>query len=281
MIALQSALLSGTPELLQGASNRTLRPTQGVHRAHSVTMTPCFRTLLVVLHCDAAASLLNGSTPFLGGTNVVISASGAQHITSDRLPKLPDKVRIVSYGAMATDNFDGIVSVGATVSLDPTNKFFNYGKVIQRSLILFLDMLNYERGGLRVGGKRYGMRFTWVGDGGSSAQVTNSTAHASRLVGADFLFAGYASGYTRNVVKQSFVEGKLLMAGCASSPSVYTQNNLSFGTLPKATVFAVNSLSAVLAAAQALDAANVTNCGLPSGAGACHWRPLIFAGAQP
>ena len=135
-------------------------------------MSVPLRALLVVLHCDIASSLLNGSTPFLGGTNVYITAAGAQYVTSDRLPRLPDKTRIVSHGAMATDNFDGIINVGATASLDPTNKFFNYGKIIQKSIILFLDMLNYERGGLRVGGKRYGMRFTWVGDGGSSAQTT-------------------------------------------------------------------------------------------------------------
>ena len=105
--------------------------------------------------------------------------------------------------------------------------------------------------GLNVSGRRYGMRFTWVGDGGSHYQVTNATAWASRLYAADFLFAGYSSTLTAHAVKQAYAENKLIMCGGAATTSVYTQNNLSFGFFPPATSYAVNALQAVSARAAA------------------------------
>ena len=45
--------------------------------------------------------------------------------------------------------------------------------------MMFMDFVNGPRGGIKVGGKKYGIRWDWVGDAASSAQVTNATAHAA------------------------------------------------------------------------------------------------------
>ena len=223
------------------------------------------RALCALLTASSRA-LNSGSAPPLGGTNVIVTSQGVTYQHAARLPHLKAETRMTSYGAMANDAFDGIISVGATLSLDPDNKFYIYGVAALRSLQMFLDMVNYDFGGLNVSGKRYGMRFTWVGDGGSSLQVSNATAHASRLTNADFLFAGYASGYTTHAVKQSYAEGKLIMCGGAAASSVYMQNNLSFGFFPPAGSYTYSSLLAVRHKAAALDESGAQGCGLEGAA---------------
>ena len=170
-----------------------------------------------LLALDAALALDVSTRPALGGLNVIINPSDntATSVASNELPDLP-LVRTVSYGPLDSSGaFDGIISVGATLSLDSSNSFYRYGKHIRRSLQMFIDYVNLDLGGLNVSGQRFGIRFSWVGDGGSAYQVTNSTAWASRLYDADFLFAGYASSITSNAVKQAFAEGKLIMCGGA------------------------------------------------------------------
>ena len=69
----------------------------------------------------------------------------------------------------------------------------------------FLEWFNDGRGGLVIDGKRYGLRYVWVGDGSSSAQVTNATAHAVRAYDADFTFNSYGSPLTALAVSRSTI----------------------------------------------------------------------------
>ena len=263
MIATQQQALFGDEAPHDGALAAVRKPDTGNNSRLPLNM----RAPLVACLVGPVLALLSGETPALGGTNVIITADDVIYEQSDSLPYLKPETRITSYGAVANDAFDGIITIGATLSLDPVNKFYSYGKAVRRSLQMFLDMVNYDFGGLNVSGQRYGMRFTWVGDGGNSKQVANATAHASRLTDADFIFAGYASGYTTHAVKQSYAEGKLIMCGGAATPSVYSQNNLSFGFFPPGGTYTKNAILAIADKAEALDANGTTNCGLEVAAG--------------
>ena len=75
--------------------------------------------LALVLLIGPSLSLLSGETPLLAGTNVIITDDDVIYEESDSLPHLQPETRITSYGAVANDAFDGIIQIGATLSLDP------------------------------------------------------------------------------------------------------------------------------------------------------------------
>jgi hypothetical protein len=209
------------------------------------------------------------------GVNVLVSTDlEISTVENADLPDLPAGTRSISYGPSATSctSFDGVVVIGGAGSLDPTNSFHHYSVGQINAMKLFLDWMNTERGGLTVGDKTYGLRYVWVGDHQSNLHITGAIAHAIRGTHADFTFAGYSSGLSAYAAKQSFAAGKIMMTWGAATPSVHSQNNLTFGFLPPAPIFSSSALAAVAAAADVIDAGlstsvDQTRCG--TGPGSC------------
>ena len=136
--------------------------------------------------------------------------------------------------------------------------YFTASRMVRRATVIFLEWLNHERGGLTVNGSRYSMRFTWVNDSSSAELVPNATAFVLREQSADFAFGPYSSGLTTWATQQSALDGKLMLASTAATPSVYEHNNLTFGTLPPTTEYMRSSMAAVAAAAAQCDAGEST-----------------------
>ena len=202
-----------------------------------------------------------------GGTNVVVTvdesgASVAEH-PSDTLPALPRSAPVATYSHGDISDFNGTVVIAGPLSLNPSDPYYSYSKVFRQSLEVFARWLHEERGGVRLGDARFGIRFHWVGDGSSQEQVTNATARALRTSGAHFAISGYSSGLTLYAAKQSYAEGLLMVSGGAASTAVFTQNNLTYGFYPPAGSYTTNSLLAIAAAAQAVDARAQTVAALP------------------
>jgi branched-chain amino acid transport system substrate-binding protein len=159
-----------------------------------------------------------------------------------------------SQGASGADAFDGVIVVAGLLSMGVTDRWYSYGLMIQRSLEVFTEWLNEERGGVRVGGKRYGVRFVWFDDAASTSQTAPALASALRLTGADFAWAGYSSGLTLYAAQQSAADDRILMSGGASSTSVFSQPGEQFGLLPPSTRYTTVALVSIVEAAKALDA---------------------------
>jgi hypothetical protein len=138
--------------------------------------------------------------------------------------------------------------------MDDSDSYYEYSDNLQKTIRMFLDWMNDDRGGLIVGGKRYGMRFVWVGDGSSKQQVTKATAQSIRGHDADFAFAGYSSGLSLYAAKQSYAENKVMLTWGAGTPLVHSQNNLTFGTAAPATIYTRSGILAIAAAADEIDA---------------------------
>ena len=178
------------------------------------------------------------------GINVAYDASSGTTSSaySETLPLLPAGTAAVSYGppnlCTSTESFDGMVVVGAPLSISPSDSYFAYSKMIKGSVEIFLDWLLTERTprGLQVGDQRFSMRFEWVGDASSKTQVTPALAVATRGNGAHFAMGGYSSALTQFAAQQSFADGLLMVSAGAASTSVFTQNNLTFGLYPPAAV---------------------------------------------
>ena len=110
----------------------------------------------------------------------------------------------------------------------------------------FADFVNTRRNGLRVGGKRYAVHFTYVGDSSSTVLVAPAMQYAITAVGADFVTGPFTSGLTGVASAVSFANGRIMMAAAAASTSVISSNNLTFGMLPPTEVW-LSSPIAILA----------------------------------
>ena len=212
------------------------------------------RTLRLLVALGAAAAVVQ-ECPAHAGTNVVVDESGSVVATEHNatLPHLPN----TAFGSVGERpcHANGTIVIGAHLSLDPMDSLYVYATAIRRSLSLFTDWVNRERGGISVGGVSHGVQFRWVGDGSSPAQAANATAHALRLdPPADFAFAGYSSALTAASAKQAAAQRKVMLA-TAATPSVYSQNNLTFGVSAAAFNYHLNPLLAIAAEAKRVDTA--------------------------
>ena len=186
----------------------------------------------------------------------------------DGLPSLPQGTIQQQYGSVSecgTDNAfnGGTIVIGGPLSMEPGDGFFTYGTTIRRTLTLFADWVNRERvpRGIQVGNLSYAVRFVFVEDKSSSTQVLDATDRA--IQGADFVWGPYSSGLSKKATTRAYAAGKLFFANTAASRSVYTINNLTFGTLPPADAYLIQPLGAIKHAAQQLDAnaSQTTACG--------------------
>ena len=193
-------------------------------------------------------------------TNVVVScrvddmsSCTAAHIESAEEPLLPLGVPEEVYGTGSAAAYDDVIAIAAPSSLHPDDLYYEDSLMLTRPLLIFADWL-HKRGGLRAGGKRYGVRFSWVGDGSSAVQVANATARAMRNARARFAFSGYSSGLTWFAAQQSAADGLLMLSAGSAATTVFAQNNLTFGLYPPASMYTASGLEAIAAAARALDA---------------------------
>ena len=156
------------------------------------------------------------------GVNVLYTGGVATVQVGD-LPLLPPGTPQSSYGPFSSCNdLDGIIVVGGPSALDQDDRRFYKSREHRHALKMFADWVNGERGGLAVGGQRYGIRFHWIGDSSSSDWVTNATALAIRHLGADFVFPPYGSGPSEMVARQAFAEHKITMTWAASAARTHS-----------------------------------------------------------
>ena len=184
-----------------------------------------------------------------GGTNILVSADGqvTELTNQNALQSLPlgTEIRSSSFSG-SLEQLDGTIVVAGPLSLNPSNVYYPTSQVLPahsprsagdarvgrvgealaaapmhprafarvpqqyiRAHALFGRWLNTERGGISLGGQRFGVAFQFVGDGSSTTQVTNSTAHALRTVfGSHFAVGGYSTELTSHAAKQSYADGK-------------------------------------------------------------------------
>lgn len=162
--------------------------------------TLMLRVLLIVgmLH-NVACTIENPNFPQCRdearGTNVIVAADGTvTTLVNATLPQLAQGTSTLYAGPSAAScEFNGVVIVGGPLSLVRGSTYHTYSAMIRRSLQLFAEWMNSERGGLTVQGNRYALAFAWVDDASSKRQVANATVHAVRKHNADFVFGGYSS----------------------------------------------------------------------------------------
>lgn len=94
--------------------------------------------------------------------------------------------------APAGDGFDGVLRLGATVS--DTGRYAQEGRDVRRGYDVWLDWVNGEHGGIRVGDRRLRAEIVYYDDESDPGQAA---ALAERLIvhdGAGFLLGPFSSG---------------------------------------------------------------------------------------
>jgi hypothetical protein len=212
----------------------------------------CFFALCVARGCKGVDPGCPASDV---GVNVIRASDGSTTEHVGNLPLLPHGTSQASYGPFsACSDFDGIIVLGGPAALDPSDSYYVKTKDYRQGLMMFIDHVNQERGGLAVGDRRYGLRIHWVGDSSMPDFVTNATAHAIRNLGADFVFPSYGSTATALVSKQAFAEHRLMLSWASASTPPHAQNNLSFGLMPLMGDFLRSAIGAISDSADAIDA---------------------------
>ena len=216
--------------------------------------------------------------------------------------RLPGGTMTIARGVAALAGRSGRpIVLGGPSALRPTDDIFAPSQDIRFALQLFADHVNRVRGGVRVGAERHPLHVLFVGEGPSPGeQITNATAHATQCHGVDFVVgglclcacvhvrvpgvldvwilltptacfvrcaAGYSSSRTLYTARQAAADGRLIISGGSAAPGVFRQNNISFSALPPAGTWLHSSIDAVVAAAAAIDAKEMTpasaRCGAP------------------
>ena len=159
-------------------------------------------------------------------------------------------------------HFDGIVTIGAPLSLRASDSRFSESREIRQAIEFFVDVVN-QRGGLRVGGKQLGVQAAFAGDASSPTQVARATAFVSRAgggvqTGSDFLLGPTGSSLSQYAILQAAADGKIMLAGAAITPSVISASPLAFGLIPSPKFGAIAVAESVLVAAQRCDEPDLT-----------------------
>ena len=137
-----------------------------------------------------------------------------------------------------------IIRLGAAVS--ETGKFAREGKDTRSGYNLWLDWVNDEYGGIKVGDDRYSVEIVYYDDEGNPDTVTRLVEKLITEDQVNFLLAPYSSGLTKSASAIAEKYDKIMVAGGASSDSLFTRGfkNL-FSMLTPASDYAKSTLKAL------------------------------------
>ena len=150
-------------------------------------------------------------------------------------------------------SFDGVITIGGPSTFTQDSAYFEYAAAMRNSARLFAHWVNSLKGGVVVNDKRYAMRFIFVDDGGSAAQVGDATLHAIEDFGLDFVVGGFSTGLTLEAVPVAADHDLVFVSAGAGTPMPFEMSNLSFGMASPQERKVSMLLDSIRAAAAAVD----------------------------
>ena len=118
------------------------------------------------------------------------------------------------------------IRFGAAVS--ETGKFAREGKDTRQGYDLWRDWVNEEYGGVQVGDQRYPVEIVYYDDEGNPDTVARLAEKLITEDQVDFLLAPYSSGLTKSASAIAEKYNTLMVAGGASSDSLFTRGFSTF-----------------------------------------------------
>jgi branched-chain amino acid transport system substrate-binding protein len=154
--------------------------------------------------------------------------------------------------AMADVEFDGTIRIGAAVS--ETGSLAQAGEDTREGYDLWVDFVNHEYGGIKVGDQRYGVEMIYYDDESDADTAANLV---ERLISEDqvqFVFGPYSSGLTMSTSAVAEQHNIIFIEGNGSSETLFergfqnlfaTLTPASFYTRSAMDLFAANGVKTV------------------------------------
>ncbi|RMG94272.1 MAG: branched-chain amino acid ABC transporter substrate-binding protein [Chloroflexi bacterium] len=144
----------------------------------------------------------------------------------------------------AAPEFDGVIRLGAAVS--ETGKYAREGKDTRQGYNLWLDWVNNEYGGIRVGDKRYKVEIVYYDDEGDPDTAANLVEKLITEDEVDFLLGPYSSGLTIATSAIAEKYGVIMVEGNGASESIFERGFQNiFGVLTPAGNYTQSALKAL------------------------------------
>ncbi len=114
-----------------------------------------------------------------------------------------------------------VIRIGAAIS--ETGRYTREGNDVRRGYRLWLDWVNNEYGGIKVGDDRYKVELVLYddeGDGDTTARLVEKLITEDNV---DFLLGPYSSGLTQRAIEVAEKHGTIMVEGNGSSETLFAQ----------------------------------------------------------
>lgn len=147
-------------------------------------------------------------------------------------------------GGQAQPTFDGTILIGAAVT--ETGKYAREGKDVRQGYTLWMEWVNNEYGGIKVGDKRYKVEIIFYDDESDPDTAANLTEKLITQDEVNFLLGPYSSGLTKAASAIAEKYNVIMVEGNGASESLFERGfkNL-FAVLTPAGNYTQSALKAV------------------------------------
>jgi branched-chain amino acid transport system substrate-binding protein len=97
---------------------------------------------------------------------------------------------------------------------------------------MFVDWVNYDKGGVRIGDKTYSLSLLYVEDFSNDVYVSQLCELMVEQGDLTAMFGPYSSKLTSSCSKLTDPQQLLFLAGGAADTKIFRNSDYAFGTLP-------------------------------------------------
>jgi ABC-type branched-subunit amino acid transport system substrate-binding protein len=138
----------------------------------------------------------------------------------------------VTLSSFPQKNFNGTINIAAPISVHWADPFFSYGISMANSWNMFVDWVNYDKGGVKIGDNSYSLSLLYVEDFSNDGYVSQLCELMVAQGDLTAMFGPYSSKLTSACSKITDPKRMLFLAAGTSDTSIFRNTNYFFGTLP-------------------------------------------------
>jgi ABC-type branched-subunit amino acid transport system substrate-binding protein len=145
---------------------------------------------------------------------------------------LKNSHKAVTLSSIPLIKFNGTIRIGAPISSQLGDSFFSYGTAIANSWNMFVEWVNYEKGGVKIGEEIYSLSLYYLEDYSDSIYVTELCQILVDQGDLMAMFGPYSSILNGACVQITEPNEMLLLTSGTSDSTIFRNNKYFFGTLP-------------------------------------------------
>lgn len=124
------------------------------------------------------------------------------------------------------------LSLGASISFQLTDNYFSYGIFMSNSWNMFIEWINYEKGGILINNQKYFLQLNYIEDYSNSIYVKEICQDFINSNNTLFLFGPYSSSLNSACASVTEPNKMFIFSGGSSDTTLFRNSDYLFGTLP-------------------------------------------------